>query len=93
MFKDVRIHRCIVFVWQGFAREGWRGSCRGEFSEKLPEVSLMSDRVNAGSKMGPGLAKAEPITDSDRASGIMCLRRGEKNAVKLQPERELRICG
>lgn len=37
--------RCAWFVWQGFGSDGGysSGSC-----EMLPEVSLMSDKANAG---------------------------------------------
>lgn len=38
---------CIRFVWQGF---GSRGSCRGSFCEKLPEVSPMTNAVNASQR-------------------------------------------
>ncbi|GAB0195124.1 hypothetical protein GRJ2_001977700 [Grus japonensis] len=40
----------------------------------------------AGSKMGPPLAKAEPISDSGSTSG------GKKHQKQLQPERGARIC-
>ncbi|GAB0190694.1 acid sphingomyelinase-like phosphodiesterase 3b [Grus japonensis] len=48
----------------------------------------------AGSKTGPLLAKAEPISDGGSASGITELRRGKKQQLgnKLQPERGVRRC-
>lgn len=39
-------------------------------------------------------AKAEPMSDSGRASGIAYLRMGKITAPEpLQPEKEVRICG
>ncbi|PKU48694.1 suppression of tumorigenicity 5 protein isoform x4 [Limosa lapponica baueri] len=48
----------------------------------------------ASSKTDPRLAKAEPISDSSSASGIMYLRGGKKTSVQhqLQRERGVRIC-
>ena len=48
----------------------------------------------AGSKTDPLLAKADPISNSDSASGIMYLRRGESCCTtgQLQLEIGVRIC-
>jgi len=58
---------CVARFWQ------W-GCYRGGFCEKFPLCLIKP--VPAGSKTDPPLAKA--ISDGGSASGIMCLRRGEK---------------
>ncbi|GAB0195103.1 acid sphingomyelinase-like phosphodiesterase 3b [Grus japonensis] len=45
----------------------------------------------AGFKMDPPLAKAESLSTSGSASGIMYVRK-EKAVQQLQPERGVRIC-
>jgi len=51
-------------------------------SQKLPPCLIKP--VPAGSKTDLLLAKAKPISNGDSASGIMCLRRGKKTAIKQQ---------
>lgn len=56
---------------------------RSGLCEKLPEASpesanisqCLTEPVPAGAKMDPPLAKAEPVGDGHRASGITDLRR------------------
>lgn len=56
----------------------WWGLLRGGFCGKLPEVSPMSNRPNARWIIdGPAVGRAEPISDSESASGITDLRRGK----------------
>ncbi|CAM9267070.1 unnamed protein product [Bubo scandiacus] len=46
----------------------------------------------AGSKMDPPLAKAETISNSGSASGIMYLRKEKKKTTQLQLKRRVRMC-
>jgi len=62
------------------------GSYRGGFCEKLPPCLIKP--VPASSKMDPLLAKAKPISNGGRASGITWLRRGRKNCSETAVERE-----
>jgi len=59
---------CIGFAWQGFGSRGAVRVTSGRSCKKLPPCLI--EPVPAGSKTDPPLAKAKPISDGGRASGI-----------------------
>lgn len=66
---------CIGFAWPDFGC-GWGATGVVSLRSHLKHTSPMSNRANAsGSKMDPVPAKTEP--SSDRASGIVYLRKGK----------------
>lgn len=67
---------CVVSFGNGGAG-GAVGVVSVRSWQKLPPCPV--EPRPAGSKMGPPLAKAEPISDHGRASGMMDLRGGKKN--------------
>ncbi|KAJ7405957.1 protein pxr1-like [Pitangus sulphuratus] len=85
----------MASFWQQWVYRGGfseKTPVRRRFSEKLEDSSCPIEPMPAGSKMDPPLAKAEPISNGHRASGITQLRRGEATAQQqLQLERGVRI--
>lgn len=68
--------KCFGLAWQCSLS---RGCNREGFSEKLPEASSHpTEPRSAGSKMGPLLAKARPISSGGNSSVVTYLRRKNK---------------
>lgn len=61
---------------------------RSGFSEKLLEVSPVSNRANNNSKTDTLLAKDKPIRDSSKATGITDLRSQGTTAIATRDQSE-----
>jgi len=68
VLKNLTLTYCIGFVWQGFGSWGAAGVASVRSCQKL--LPCPTEPMPDGSKMGPSLAKAEPISDGGSASGI-----------------------
>lgn len=76
-----------IFCQGLFVSEG----CRGGFCEKTPGTASMLNKVPAGSKADPLLAKAEPISNIHGMSVVIDLKRGKKMLCS-SCERGMRKC-